>query len=130
MSGVVEVPRSDTVEWQASRGAPPGAYKGSIWAELPPPLGRVTIDSWEGDSQTQSSRGVEEYDIPSAVPGGVEFVVAGEHTDEAGACTGSVRFQIEGGPFGSPITWVSLGGTAIFGAALVGSALPMFRRVS
>ena len=57
VDGVVTVPRSDTVDWQGSVAAPPGAYSGSVWVELPPPFGQVEIDAWSGDSQTTSNSG-------------------------------------------------------------------------
>jgi hypothetical protein len=129
VDGVVTIPRSDTVDWQGSVAAPPGAYSGSVWVELPPPLGEVEIDAWSGDSQTTSNSGSHEYDLPSVVPGGVEIVVAGEHGDDNGTCTGSVAVQIEGGPFGSPLTAVSLLGTAATGAGMAAALRPLFRKV-
>ena len=129
VEGVVTVPRSDTVDWQGSVAAPPGAYSGSVWVELPPPFGQVEIDAWSGDSQTTSNSGSHEYELPSAIPGGVEIVVAGEHTDENGTCAGSVTVQIEGGPFGSPLTAVSLAGTAIAGVGMAAALRPMFGKV-
>ena len=65
---LVVVPRSDTVDWQGSVAAPPGAYSGSISVELPKPFGTLEIDSWAGNSQTMSNAGTHEYDLPSLVP--------------------------------------------------------------
>jgi hypothetical protein len=129
-TGVITVPRSDTVDWQASVAAPPGAYSGSVWIELPPPFGQAEIDSWSGDSQTTANSGSEEYDLPSLVPAGVEIVVAGEHTDQNGTCSGSVTVEIDGGPFSSPLTAISLAGTVVTGAGLAAMLRPMFRRVA
>ena len=128
--GVVTIPRSDTVDWQGSVAAAPGAYRGSVWVELPPPFGRFEIDTWSGNSETTSNSGSEEYDLPALVPSGVEFVVAGEHTDQNGSCSGSVTVQIDGGPFSSPLTAVSLAGTAITGAGMAAMLRPMFRKVA
>ena len=128
-TGVVTVRRSDTVDWQGSVPAAPGAYSGKVWVNLPPPFGTVTIDSWSGDSQTTSNSGSKHYDLPSMVPAGVVFTVAGEHNDANGHCAGSVQLQIDGSPFGSPITWVSLGGTAVTGVAGAFALRPLFRRV-
>jgi hypothetical protein len=128
-TGVITIPRSDIVDWQASVTAPPGAYDGSVWIELPPPFGRVEVDSWSGDSQTTANSGSHEYDLPSLVPGGVEIVVAGEHTDANGSCSGSVTVQIDGGPFSSPLTAVSLLGTAVTGAGMAALLRPLFRKV-
>lgn len=129
-TGVITVPRSDTVEWQASVSAPPGPYSGSVWVELPPPFGEAEIDSWSGDSQTTSNSGVHEYDLPSLVPAGVDIVVSGEHTDQNGTCSGSVTVQIDGGPFSSPLAAVSLAGTAITGLGMAAMLRPMFRKVA
>ena len=128
--GVITIPRSDTVDWQASVTAPPGAYSGSVWVELPPPLGGLEIDSWSGDSQSTANSGSEEYDLPSVVPAGVEIVVAGEHTDQNGTCSGSVAVQIDGGPFSSPVAAISLAGTAITGVGMAAMLRPLFRKVA
>lgn len=128
--GVIVIPRSDTVDWTGSVAAPPGAYHGSVWVELPPPFGKVTVGSWKGNSQTTSNSGAHEYDLPSLVPAGVEFTVAGEHIDQNGTCTGSVTVELEGGAFDSPLTAVSLLGTAASGVGLAALLRPLFRRVA
>jgi hypothetical protein len=127
---VVKIPREDSIEWQASVAAPPGAYSGSISVDLPPPFGEAQIDSWEGESQATANAGVKEYDFPSMVPAGVEFKVLGSHTDENGSCTGYVNLEIDGGPFDSPLAPISLAGTALTGAGIVATVRPMFRRAS
>ncbi|HEY7628682.1 MAG TPA: hypothetical protein VH761_16545 [Ilumatobacteraceae bacterium] len=125
---VVEIPRSDTVDWQGSVSAAPGAYEGAIGLDLPPPFGEVGIDDWSGDTDSTSNAGVRDYDIPSFVPAGVEFKVVGHHNDENGTCTGYVRLEIEGGPFDSPAAPISLVATAAAGAGLVGTLRPLFRK--
>lgn len=129
-TGVIEIPRKDTVDWQGSVAAPPGEYSGSVWVELPPPFGKVEVDTWSGDSATMANAGSHEYDLPSLVPAGVEFTVAGEHSDENGTCSGSVTVAVEGGAFDSPLAAVSLVGTAVTGAGLAAMLRPMFRRVA
>lgn len=128
-NGVITIPRSDTVDWQGSVAAAPGKYHGSVWVELPPPFGSVEVDSWKGDSQTTSNSGAHEYDLPKLVPAGVEFTVAGDHADENGTCSGSVKVKVAGGKFDSPLTPVSLVGTAATGAGLLGALRPLFRKV-
>lgn len=128
VDGVVTIPRSDTVDWQESVAAPPGPYTGSVWVELPPPFGQFELDSWSGDSQNTSNAGSRQYDLPALVPAGVEFVVGGEYADQNGTCTGSVSVQIDGGPFSSPLTAVSLAGTALAGAGMAALLRPMFRK--
>ena len=117
-----------TVDAATSSGAP-GPYSGSVWVKLPPPFGTVTVRSWSGDSQTTSNSGTEHYNLPSMVPAGITFTVAGEHKDNNGRCAGSVQLQFDGSPLGSPITWVSLGGTALTGIGAAFALRPLFRKV-
>jgi hypothetical protein len=124
---VVEVPRNDTVDWQASVDAPPGVYSGSIAVDLPPPFSEVQVDSWDGDSDTTSNAGAKDYDLGSFVPAGVEFRVVGSHTDESGSCSGYVNIEITGGPFDSPVAPISLAGTVVVGAGLVFTVRPLFK---
>ena len=128
--GVITVPRTDTVDWNASVAAPPGPYSGSVWVELPPPFGQVEIDSWSGDSERISNSGSHDYDLPSLVPAGVDIVVGGEHTDQNGTCSGSVTVQIDGGPFSSPLTAISLVGTALSGVGMAALLRPLFGKVA
>jgi hypothetical protein len=128
-SGTITVPRADTVQWQGSVPGAPGEYHGSIWVNLPPPLGSMEIDSWAGTSSTTSTSGVEEYNLPKLVPAGVTFTVGGEHIDANGTCAGQVSFEIAGSPLKSPFTWVALGGTAVSGAGAFVLLRPLFRRV-
>lgn len=124
---VVTIPRSDTVDWQGSVTAPPGAYSGKIGLDLPPPFGEVPIDTWKGDSEATTNAGARDYDLPTLVPAGVEFRVVGSHTDENGSCSGYVNLKIEGGPFDSPVIYISLAGTLITGAGAVMLLRPMFK---
>jgi len=128
-SNVVEIPRSDTVDWQGSVTAPPGDYSGSISVDLPPPFGTVGIDSWSGSSQSTLNSGAKEYDLPSIVPAGVEFRVVGSHTDANGFCNGFVNLKIKGGAFDSPLAPVSLVGTVATGGGLFFVLRSMFRTV-
>jgi hypothetical protein len=126
---VVEIPRSDTVDWQGSVDAPPGVYGGSISVDLPPPFGEAEIDSWDGDSDSTENAGAKDYDLGSFVPAGVEFRVEGSHTDENGSCSGYVNLEIEGGPFDSALAPISLVGTVVTGAGVAALLRPLFRRL-
>jgi hypothetical protein len=126
---VVEIQRSDTVDWQGSVAAPPGVYSGTISVDLPPPFGKAEIDSWAGESDSTSNFGAEEYDLPSLAPAGVEFRVVGSHTDENGSCSGYVNLEIEGGPFDSALAPISLVGTVVTGAGAAAVLRPLFRRL-
>ena len=124
---LVEIPRSDTVDWQGSVTAPPGVYSGTIAVDLPPPFGEIQIDSWDGDSQATNNAGARDYDLPSLVPAGVEFRVVGAHTDENGSCSGYVNLEIKGGPFDSPLIYITLAGTVITGVGATMLLRPMFK---
>ncbi|MGZ4671080.1 MAG: hypothetical protein ACXV5U_02030 [Ilumatobacteraceae bacterium] len=127
---LVTIPRSDTVDWKGSVDAAPGAYSGSISVDLPPPFSELRIDSWRGNSQTTANSGAKKYNLPSAVPAGVEFRVIGAHVDQNGFCNGYVNLQIDGGPFDSPVTPVSLVATAASGAGLFFVIRPLLRRAA
>lgn len=127
--GTVTVPGKDTVQWTGSVSGPPGSYAGSMWIELPPPFGKVTIRSWKGDSQTTSNAGDEKYSLPSFVPAGAVFTVSGRHVDANGTCAGTVKLKLDGSPLSSPSTWVALGGTVVSGAGLAALIRGMFTRV-
>lgn len=121
---VIEVPRSDSVAWTTLLVGPQAGTErqiaGSLRLALPFPLGSVSIDDWSGPSTTVSDAGTRDYDLPGLVPAGVVFQVRGEHHENGALfCTGSAWMRIAGGPFDSPLTWVSLALTALLGAALL-----------
>ena len=128
-TGVVTVPRKDTVQWQASVTAPGGDYSGSLWLELPPPFSKIELKSWKGNSQTTSNSGKHAYDIPSFVPGGAELTVAGTHTDTNGTCSGSISLKLQGDPLSSPVTWVSIGATVAMAGGLLMLLRPLIWKV-
>jgi len=125
---VVEIERKDTVDWKGSVSSAPGAYSGSIAVDLPPPFSKLNIDSWGGKTEKTQNAGARDYDLGSFVPAGVEFQVAGSHTDEVGTCSGHVKLEIRGGAFDSPATAISLGATVVTAAGLLGTLRPLFRR--
>ncbi len=126
-SKTVVIPRSDTVNWKGSVAGPPGEYSGSVKLDLPMFLPDITIDTWDGKSDTTSNTGNKDYDIPGIVPGGVTFQVKGEHSDANGTCTGFVNVKVEGGAFGSLFTYVSLGLTVVSGFGLLMAVRPLLR---
>jgi hypothetical protein len=119
-SDVVEVPLKDTVHWQGAIDASGERdYSGSIEVDLPWPLGAATIDTWDGTTEETSNQDEKSYDLPSAVPRGVEFEVTGHHSEDGKVvCSGTVKVKVEGGAFDSPIAPVALGGTVISGVGL------------
>ncbi len=125
----IKVRRSDTVEWKGGVPAPPGTFSGFVKIDLPPLVPDVTVETWKGDSQTTENSGTKKYDLPGIVPAGVTFQVIGRHADTNGVCSGVVDVEIEGGPFDSPLTAVSLVGTVVTAAGSAGAVRPLFRRV-
>ena len=126
---VYEIPRKDTVSWTGSVQLPPGTYSGLVSVDLPPPIGRIIIDRWSGDSQTIGNEGAHSYDLPSLVPAGVTFRVRGAHTDDNGTCSGYVNLKIEGSPFDSPTAPIGLALTAVTGVGFLALLKPLFTRV-
>jgi hypothetical protein len=124
--GTINVPLADTVDWQgALPGALPGEtpYSGKIEVELPPPFKPLKIDSWSGTSDSTGNSGEKKYDLPSAMPRGVEFEVKGSHTQGPFNCSGHVTVVVQGGKFG-PVTIASLVGTALTGALFAFAGRP------
>jgi hypothetical protein len=119
-SGVDVVPRVDDVHWAGEIVIPAteSAYSGHIEVELPPPFGKVTIDTWQGSSDSTKNSGVKHYDVPGFVPANVEFEVSGAHSQGGITCTGSVKVKIDGSSFG-PFSIVTLALTLAFGAGLI-----------
>jgi hypothetical protein len=122
-AAVIEVPRSDEVSWTGALvGREPGAERqiaGSVSLALPVPLGSLTIDDWSGPGTNVASSGVQRYDLPAVVPAGVVFTLRAEHHENGALfCSGSAQLRIAGSPFGSPLTWVSIGLALLFGALL------------
>jgi hypothetical protein len=106
---VTVVPLSDTVTWTGEvSGVAPGTSRevdGFIRLDLPWPLPDVTIDSWNSTTMNVANQGVEDYDLPSALPRGTELRVYGEHRENGVlVCRGSATAALEGGAFSSPVT--------------------------
>lgn len=121
---VIEVPRADQVAWSGRVTGPqpgdPRPIAGAIELQLPAPLGRATIDSWDGTGVNVESSGTRAYDLPGLVPAGVVFTLRAEHREgDAVFCSGTAKLRIAGGPFDSPLIWVGLAGTAMFGGLLL-----------
>lgn len=106
---VTVVPLSDTVTWTGTvTGVAPGTVRqveGFVKLDLPWPLPDATVDTWGGTTALVENAGVEEYDLPSALPRGLEFRVFGEHRENGVlVCSGSATAAIEGGLADSPVT--------------------------
>ena len=120
-SDVVEVPLKDTVRWQGAIDGVSGEreFAGLIEVDLPWPLGAATIDTWDGSTDETGNKGDKSYDLPSAIPRGVEFEVSGQHSEDGTVvCSGTVKVKVEGGAFDSPLAPVGIGGTVISGIGL------------
>jgi hypothetical protein len=105
---VIEIPRADQVAWTGQVVGPqPGRERptaGSILLQLPAPLGRITVNRWDGNGVNVEASGTESYDLPALVPAGVVFTLHGEHREGGQVfCTGTAQLRIAGGPFDSPL---------------------------
>src|SRR5690606_35242635 len=120
---VIEVPRADRVSWSGEVvGVDPGTERtiaGSVAGRLPVPLGSFTLTDWAGPTTTAAASGTETYDLPSFVPAGVVFQLQVEHYEDGALyCSGAAQLRIAGGPFDSPLIWIVLAATVLFGVLL------------
>src|SRR5205085_6383822 len=79
-SGTDDIERVDDVQWDGTiTGVPAGqqSYSGHIQVDLPPPFGKVSVDSWSGTTDSTGNNGHKHYDIPGFVPANVTFTVSG-----------------------------------------------------
>jgi len=123
-NAVIVIPRADSVAWTAKLARPllgtQRQISGSLAVDLPAPLGTLVIDQWSGPSSKVTNSGVRTYDLPSLVPAGVVFKLRGDlHENGTMFCTGTASLRIAGGPLRSPLAWISLGLTALFGVLLL-----------
>lgn len=115
---VIEIPRADELTWTGQViGPDPGSPRpiaGSVSLQLPPPLGRITVDDWSGTTTNVGASGTQSYDLPGLVPAGLVFTLHAEHQENGQMfCSGTARLRIAGGAFDSPLVWVGLVGTAL-----------------
>lgn len=130
---VTVVPISDTVTWTAAvSGVPDGTVRpveGFVKVDLPWPLPDATVDSWKSTTALVANEGVEDYDLPGALPRGLEFRVYGEHREDGRlVCSGSAKAQLEGGVMDSPVTLVATILAVPALAALVVAGIPKVGR--
>ena len=91
------------------------SYSGSITLKAPPPVGEITIDSWDGETDKISNSGNRHYDFSAYPP--FKATVSGSHTQAGVTCSGSIELEV-GGSLGA-IGLASLGLTVVSGAGLV-----------
>ena len=118
---VIEVPIKDTVHWRGEITGVSGEreYAGFVEVDLPWPFGAATVDTWGGTTEDTGNSGDKKYDLPSAVPRGVEFEVSGQHSEDGSVvCSGTVKVKVEGGAFDSPMAPVGIAGTVVSGVGL------------
>jgi hypothetical protein len=130
---VTVVPISDTVTWTgAVTGVAAGTVRpvaGFVKLDLPWPLPDATVDSWDSTTALVENEGVEDYDLPSALPRGLTFRVYGEHRENGTVvCTGSAQARLEGGFMDSPVTLVATILAVPALAALVVAGIPKVGR--
>jgi hypothetical protein len=125
--GVYEIPLSGTAQYSgAVTGSvtPPRPISGEVYIDGPLGTKISVFDDWtwsEPDSDLLNKSGSVDWDLPSWLPRGTELTVSGVHNDVGFVCEGSVTFELEGGFFDSPLGAISLVGTVLTGAGLVGA---------
>jgi hypothetical protein len=127
----IEIRRADSVLWEGSVSIdgvdrPASGY---VAIDLPPPLGRITIESWTGPTSVSARSGTYDYDLGPWIPAGAPVRVFGEHRENGLRCSGSVIVAVAGSPFTSPVTYAALGATALVGFAFIRLIRPLWRRV-
>ncbi len=125
---VYEIPLSGTADYQGSVAATttPRPVSGRVAIQGPPGFGDITITdqwTWADDSASATEKvGTGSWDLPSALPRGVEMTVTGAHREDGVVtCEGRVLVKLEGGVFDSPIGYVAVAGSVLSAAGLAGA---------
>ncbi len=125
---VYEIPVSGSADYEGSVAATatPRPVSGEVAIQGPPGFGDITITdqwTWSDDSATSTSKtGSTSWDLPSALPRGVEMTVSGVHREDGVVtCEGTVLVKLEGGMFDSPVGYVAVVGTVLSAAGLAGA---------
>lgn len=129
-SGVYEVPISGSATYEGSvpEVETPRPINGKVEILTPPGIPNISIDdkwTWDDPEATRlDDSGEVSWDLPSVLPRGVQITVEGFHAENGTVvCEGSVTIEFEGGPFDSPLTPISLVGTALAGAGVFVASL-------
>lgn len=128
-SGVYEIPLAGSASYEGTVGVAETerAISGSVVIKTPPFVPNITLtDQWEwnGTAVRNKDKGMVSWDLPASLPRDVILTVEGVHNDAGVRCTGSVEIKIEGSPFDTPITPISLGGTALAAAGMAFAIRP------
>jgi hypothetical protein len=129
MAGTVyEVPIQGSASYEGSVEATttPRPISGRVAIQGPPGFGDFTItDQWTWSSEnatTTSKTGTANWDLPAALPRGVEMKVTGVHRENGVAvCEGTVLIKLEGGMFDSPVGYIAVAGTLLSAAGVAGA---------
>jgi hypothetical protein len=100
---------------------------GEVEIETPPGIPSISNDDrwrWGPRVTGVSKRGDVECELSDWLPRDVELTVSGSHQDGEILCEGSVKIAFDGSPWDSPITPISLGGTAVALGGLAWTARP------
>ena len=126
--GVYTVPHKGSADYTGSIAQPtvPRAHSGSVKVSTPPLIPSINLkDPWsEDDAETVSDSGNVTWDIPSWVPGGVEIVVSGSHSDGGLVCKGSIKVKLDGNITSGAVGWVAIAGTVLTALGLAWSWIP------
>ena len=130
--GVYTVPHKGSANYTGSIAQPttPRAHNGSVKVSTPPLVPSINLkDPWgEPDAVTVSDSGTVTWDIPSWVPGGVEFTVSGSHNDGGLLCKGSIVVKLDGNITSGALGWVAIIGTVLTALGVLWSWMPRASR--
>lgn len=126
-TGVYTVPIAGAANYSGSIAVTPPEEGRPIsgWVSVALPLGSsLSLKTWQDEDATNTSdAGVITWDLPDAMPRGVEMTVSGAHSDLAN-CSGSLSVKLDGGITDSAAGMASLVLTAATLLGLMFAAFP------
>jgi hypothetical protein len=129
-SGVYVVPLTGSANYSGSVAVAEGPRpaSGKVEIETPPGIPSISLDdqwTWGPEVTGIAKTGTVTWELSDWLPRDVELTVSGVHNENGAIfCTGSVKISFDGSPWDSPITPLSVGGTALALGGLAWTARP------
>ena len=124
--GVYTVPLSGSAKYSGSVEVDEKRRRtasGRVEIKTPPLLPSITLGdqlTWGPEVTGVGEEGTVKWDLPNLIPRDVTITVTGVHNENGTAfCEGSVQIKVDGSPWDSPMTPISLVGTAALLGGLV-----------
>jgi hypothetical protein len=118
-SGVYVVPITGSANYTGSVAVAEGTRpaSGKVEIKTPPGIPSITLDdqwTWGPEVTGVGKAGTVSWELSDWLPRDVELTISGVHNENGAIfCEGSVKVSFDGSPWDSPITPLSLGGTAL-----------------